>query len=234
MQQYCINDFMSLGLSGSIHSIMLKFHSVSFTYDPFNRFDFPDFNVSKGEDLLILGESGIGKTTLLHLAAGLMAPDKGSISVMGTDITRLKGKELDRYRGAHVGIVFQKPHFVQSLTLGENLEMLRWLGKRKQDTEATDSLLEDLGLRGKIHSRPRFLSQGEQQRAGIALALVNSPDLILADEPTSALDDRNCQRVIDLLRSRSKVTGSSLVIITHDQRLKSEFGRSLTLKPKIS
>lgn len=209
---------------------MLISHSLSFQYNASNRFEFPDIVLDRGENLLILGESGIGKTTLLHLLAGLLKPASGRIAVAGVDLTRLKGKELDRFRGSQVGIVFQKPYFIQSLTLGENLQMIQTLGRKSIDIHAIELLLDELGLFDKIHSKPHRLSQGEQQRAAIALALVNRPALILADEPTSALDDKNCSKVIKLLKHQTAKYGASLLLITHDNRLTCEFENSVTLQ----
>jgi putative ABC transport system ATP-binding protein len=209
---------------------MLISHSLSFQYNTSNRFEFPDIVLDRGENLLILGESGIGKTTLLHLLAGLLKPASGRIEVGGVDLTRLNGKELDRFRGSQIGIVFQKPYFIQSLTLGENLQMIQTLGRKSIDIHAIQLLLDELGLFDKIHSKTHRLSQGEQQRAAIALALVNRPALILADEPTSALDDKNCSKVIKLLKHQTAKYGASLLLITHDHRLTCEFENSVTLQ----
>ncbi|MBN7811824.1 ATP-binding cassette domain-containing protein [Algoriphagus sp. H41] len=208
---------------------MLTTRSLSFEYNQANRFEFPGLSVAVGSDLLVLGESGIGKTTLLHLIAGLQKPKTGKILIGGTDVARLSGKQLDAFRGANVGIVFQRPHFIQSLTLEENLALMRFLGGKEADPHWIKVVLDGLGLIGKQKSSPRQLSQGEQQRASIALAVINQPKLILADEPTAALDDKNCHRVVELLRGQTKKMQSSLVIITHDQRLKADFSRSVTL-----
>ena len=208
---------------------MLTTQSVSFEYNQNNRFDFPNIRLPKGSNLLILGESGAGKTTLLHLIGGLLKPRTGKITIGETAITALHGKALDRFRGANVGIVFQRPHFIQSLSLEENLQMIQFLGGKSLDLHSIKVVLDCLGLISKLTENPRNLSQGEQQRAAIALAVINQPGLILADEPTSALDDKNCFRVVKLLKDLTKGFASSLIIITHDQRLKSEFANSITL-----
>lgn len=208
---------------------MLTTQSVSFEYNQSNSFEFPDIELSEGSNLLILGESGVGKTTLLHLIGGLLKPKTGKISIGETAITALKGKELDRFRGANVGMVFQRPHFIQSLSLAENLQMIQFLAGKNQDLHRVKVVLDRLGLISKLKENPRNLSQGEQQRAAIALAVINKPRLILADEPTAALDDKNCFRVVELLKNLTKRSGSSLIIITHDQRLKSEFANSINL-----
>ena len=208
---------------------MLNTQSVSFEYNQINSFEFPDLELSEGSNLLILGESGVGKTTLLHLIGGLLKPKTGKITIGEKAITDLKGKELDRFRGANVGMVFQRPHFIQSLSLAENLQMIQFLAGKNQDLHRVKVVLDRLGLISKLKENPRNLSQGEQQRAAIALAVINKPRLILADEPTAALDDKNCFRVVELLKNLTKRSGSSLIIITHDQRLKSEFANSINL-----
>jgi putative ABC transport system ATP-binding protein len=212
---------------------MLTTRSLSFEYDEFNRFEFPDLQVDYGSDLLILGESGIGKTTLLHLISGLLKPKTGKISIDGTSLSELSDKHLDAFRGANIGIVFQRPHFIHSLTLGENLAMIQYLGKKTADSLQIKGVLESLGILSKINFHTHLLSQGEQQRAAIALAVINQPKLILADEPTAALDDKNCIKVIELLKSQTTRNRASLVIITHDQRLKSEFEKSIVLHSKL-
>ncbi len=212
---------------------MLSIKSLSFEYDSYNRFEFPDLQVGKREDLLVLGESGIGKTTLLYLIAGLLKPKTGKILIDDMDITRLSGKQLDGFRGSTIGIVFQRPHFIHALSLGENLALIQYLGKKTADPHRIKRVLDSLGLLSKYHVKPHLLSQGEQQRVAIALAVVNKPKLILADEPTSALDDKNCIKVIELLKSQTGGNNASLIIITHDQRLKSEFNDSVSLAPKM-
>lgn len=212
---------------------MLSTHSLSFEYDQNNQFEFPDLMLKEGDNLLVLGESGIGKTTLLHLVSGLLKPKIGKVTIDGTDISRLGGEELDAFRGSSIGIVFQRPHFIHSLTLAENLALIQFLGKKKADPVRIKLVLETLGILSKSKVKPHLLSQGEQQRAAIALAVINQPKLILADEPTAALDDKNCIKVVELLKSQTKRNQASLVIITHDQRLKTEFKDSVTLASKL-
>jgi ABC-type lipoprotein export system ATPase subunit len=212
---------------------MLSTHSLSFEYDEQNQFEFPDLELNEGDDLLILGESGIGKTTFLHLISGLLKPKTGKIFIDGTDLFQLSDKQLDTFRGGAIGIVFQRPHFINSLTLGENLALIQFLGKKKADPVRINLVLDSLGILYKKNRKPHLLSQGEQQRAAIALAVINQPKLILADEPTAALDDKNCIKVIELLKSQTKRNKASLIIITHDQRLKSEFRDSVSLASKM-
>lgn len=208
---------------------MLKTSSVYFKFSKESSFHFPDIELADGHHLLILGKSGIGKTTLLHLLAGLLSPKSGTIELNGRVLSQMSASAKDKFRGRNIGIVFQRPHFVQSLSLENNLALVQYLGGHKPDKMAIMGLLENLEIKEKLNSRPNRLSQGEQQRAAIALALINSPKLILADEPTSSLDDENCQRVINLLISQAEATHANLVIITHDQRLKDVFQNVIEL-----
>ena len=207
---------------------MIKTESLKFSYDGKKYFDFPDINLDSGENLLIIGNSGIGKTTLLHLLAGILKPESGSINVSGIDISKFSDSELDKFRGDNIGIVFQKPHFISSLTINENLKLAKYLSPSKTSGDAK-KILESLNIKGKYQQKPNQLSEGEKQRASIALALINSPSLILADEPTSSLDDFNCDNVIKLLKTQAKDHKAQLIVITHDARLKKHFKNNLNL-----
>ncbi len=208
---------------------MLKTRSVFFAYNEQTEFGFPDIELAPGKNLLVLGESGIGKTTLLHLLAGLLQPKSGSVELMGTMFHELSSARLDRFRGRHIGLVFQRPHFVQALSIQENLALVQYLAGKPQDKKRIREVLDGLGIGHKLREKPHHLSQGEQQRAAIALAVINNPQLILADEPTSSLDDKNSAKVAALLKEQASATGAQLVIITHDQRLKDQFQNTLLL-----
>ena len=207
---------------------MIKTESLKFSYDGKKYFNFPDINLDSGENLLIIGNSGIGKTTLLHLLAGILKPGSGSISISGLDISKFSDTELDKFRGDNIGIVFQKPHFISSLTINENLKLAQYLSPSKISGDAK-KILESLNIKDKYQQKPNQLSEGEKQRASIALALINSPSLILADEPTSSLDDFNCDNVIKLLKTQAKDHKAQLIVITHDARLKKHFKNNLNL-----
>ena len=207
---------------------MIKTESLKFSYDGKKYFEFPDINLDSGENLLIIGNSGIGKTTLLHLLAGILKPESGSINISGTDISKFSDTELDKFRGDNIGIVFQKPHFISSLTINENLKLAQYLSRSKTSGDAK-KILESLNIEDKYQQKPNQLSEGEKQRASIALALINSPNLILADEPTSSLDDFNCDNVIKLLKKQAKNHKAQLIVITHDARLKKHFKNNLNL-----
>ena len=206
---------------------MLETKNLRFKYDNNLELNFPDIKTSK-ENLLILGASGVGKTTFLHLLSGLLKPINGEIDLLGTKISQLKMSEMDRFRGKNIGIVFQKPHFINSLTVKENLQLAQYISK-KSDKSRIQSLLESLGIEDKANKKTQNLSQGEKQRVSIALAIVNSPKLILADEPTSSLDDLNCDKVINILKNQASIYKAKLIIITHDYRLKKHFKNTLSL-----
>jgi len=208
---------------------MLKSESVMFTYDGFSKFSFPDFQLEKGESLLILGDSGVGKTTFMQILGGLLKSKSGKVELSNTDYNKLSRKEMDQFRGKHIGMIFQKPHFVQNLNILDNLLLSLYFSEKREDKKRVIQLLQEIGLGNKLYSMPNKLSQGEQQRASIALAVIKNPDLILADEPTSSLDDANCQKIITLLKEQAAKTDSHLIIITHDTRIKRQFNNSITL-----
>jgi lipoprotein-releasing system ATP-binding protein len=209
---------------------MLKTTDLEFSYGGgLIGFRFPDFACAPGQHWLMLGASGCGKTTLLHLLAGLLKPTGGQIKVSGADLAQFSGSKLDRYRGQNIGIVFQGAHLIRSLNLTENLVLAgRLAGNSESELDISDTL-NRLNLYHRRHASVNELSQGEKQRASIARALINKAPLILADEPTSALDDKNCYAVLDLLEEQSKLYNSTLLIVTHDQRLKDRFTHQIHL-----
>lgn len=209
---------------------MLLTQQLCFAYTPQQQFVFPDLSCQSGEALLLLGQSGTGKTTLLHLLGGLLRPQQGNIFINQTNICQLSPAQLDRYRGQHIGIVFQKSHFIASLTTLENLLVAQRLLGKTVEKNTAQQLLHNLGLQHKAHTYPNQLSQGEQQRAALARALMLRPLLLLADEPTSGLDDHNCALVAQMLRQHATQTGSALVIVTHDYRLTQQFDRHISLQ----
>lgn len=209
---------------------MISIADVSYSYPgAVTPLRFNNFKIEKGEHWLLVGESGSGKTTLLHLLGGLLRSESGKIGVEGTDITRLSEAALDRFRGRHMGFVFQKNHLINALSVKNNLLLSTYLAGLIQDEKRVDEVLEQLGLAKIKHSKIKNLSHGQAQRVAIARAVLNKPDVILADEPTSALDDRNCDRVIDLLLEVCRQSNATLVVATHDQRLKSKFSNQIQL-----
>ena len=209
--------------------MLLQSRAINFSHDGTHQFCFPDIQLSKGEELLILGESGVGKTTFIQILAGLLKPSSGLLEFNGSQYHSLPSKELDQFRGKHIGMVFQNPYFVKNISILDNLLLALYLSKNNEDRKRAILLLERVGLGHKINSKPNDLSQGEQQRAAIALAVVKKPSVILADEPTSSLDDVNCKKITSLLKEQAASTNALLIIITHDQRIKSQFDKSITL-----
>lgn len=212
---------------------MLEAKNLSFSYTKRETLVFPDISCKRGEHWLLLGQSGSGKTTLLHLLAGLRKAPSGQIMVDGRDITKMVESSLDKFRGQNIGIIFQESHFVRALTVRENLRLAQELAGLKPDDTRITSILERLGIAQKADSKPNRLSVGEQQRASIARAIINKPKLILADEPTSALDDLHCEEVVHLLKEQAGQDQITLLIVTHDNRLKSAFDKSVILQKQL-
>ncbi|MEM7382040.1 MAG: ATP-binding cassette domain-containing protein, partial [Bacteroidota bacterium] len=188
-----------------------------------------DIDLTPGDHLLVIGPSGVGKTTLLYLLAGLLAPLDGTISIAGTELNSLARHKLDKFRGEHIGLIFQQYHFIKSLSVSENLRLRQSFPINANDKKRRQELAERLGLEEHLHKKVTTLSQGQQQRLSIALGLIHRPKIIYADEPTSNLDDANCVKVIDLLKEEAEICKSSLLIITHDMRVMSHFQNKVVL-----
>ena len=208
---------------------MIRVLQLYYQYPGADRISFPDFHIGKGKHALLLGDSGSGKTTLLHLIGGLLKAQEGRIEVNGVDLASLTEHGLDQYRGQHFGFVFQKNHLIQALSVENNLLAAPFFAGLKQKPEQVNNVLKDLGMEEKRSSRISELSQGQAQRVAIARALINKPKVILADEPTSALDDKNCENVIQLLLDASTSHGATLIVATHDQRLKNRIPNCIKL-----
>jgi putative ABC transport system ATP-binding protein len=186
---------------------------------------FDGLEIAHGEHTLLLGPSGCGKTTLLNIIAGLTVPHKGSVRVDGVATAQLSGAARDRLRGEKIGLVMQRLHLISALTVEGNLKLAARLAHRAVDRQKIVALLTTLGVAHKLNAYPRQLSQGEAQRVAIARAVIHEPKLILADEPTSALDDANANAAIELLFSQARAHGATLVVATHDARIKAHFAR---------
>jgi len=208
---------------------MISTRNLRFTYGKGTDFSFPDITAIPAETLLITGGSGRGKTTLLHLLGGLLRPQQGEVIIGDTNIAALSEKQLDHFRGKNIGIVLQQSYFVAALSVLDNVVLASWLATGKEAKDKAVTLLTDLGLKEQLHKLPSQLSIGQQQRVSVARALINSPKLLLADEPTSSLDDENAYIVADLLSALAKQHGTSLIIVTHDQRLKDRFTNQIAL-----
>jgi putative ABC transport system ATP-binding protein len=188
-----------------------------------------DWKVAAGERWLVLGPSGSGKTTLLHLVAGLIRPAEGELEVAGENLRKLDGMRLDRWRGATVGIVLQSLHLLRHLSVRDNLRIAQYLAHAPQDEARIAETLGALGVADKAARRAAQLSEGERQRVAVARAVVNRPQLLLADEPTANLDDRAAAQTVELLLEQAERHGATLVVATHDSRVKRSFERRLDL-----
>lgn len=207
---------------------MLRIEGLAHTFGQ-ETITYPGWEVSAGDKAMVLGASGSGKTTLLHLIGGLRKAQQGSVVVDNVEIQTKSSAEMDQFRRKNVGIVFQVPHLVRSLTVAENLFLTQYLGGFKQDRKRVKVVLEELGI-GELKSRKvHEISQGQAQRVSIARAIINQPKLLLADEPTASLDDESCHRVLTLLKEQSEKNTATLVVATHDTRVKAEFFNVLTL-----
>jgi putative ABC transport system ATP-binding protein len=191
-----------------------------------------DLSVRRGEIVLIMGPSGSGKTTLLTMMGGLLHPTSGSVHINGFDVTSLDESKLPPIRRRYVGFVFQSFNLLESLTAAENVEIaLNLAGVRGREArQKAEGLLVDLGMEKRLRFRPKVLSGGEKQRVSIARALANDPKLILADEPTANLDSRHGHEVVALLRDIARQQGRTVVIVSHDHRIREVADRVLWLE----
>lgn len=208
---------------------MISTQNITFSYNKEQSFILPDLYCEAGNTILITGDSGKGKTTYLHILAGLLTPSTGSIEIDKVDIVPLSESKSDKFRGQNIGLVFQKSYFISALTVIENLQMASWLATGKKNSVRAKKLLEQLDILNQANKLPSELSIGQQQRVSIARALMNEPKVLLADEPTSSLDDKNAENVVALLTSLSKEYKAALVIVTHDNRIKEKFSNRITL-----
>lgn len=180
------------------------------------------FSLEAGQQLALRGESGSGKTTFLHLIAGILAPDSGSVLLDGKDMAALAEHQRDRLRAASVGFVFQTFNLLQGFSCLENVALGMAFGPGV-DRKRAKALLERVGLGERLRYRPRELSSGQQQRVAVARALANRPKLVLADEPTGNLDRRNAAEVLKLMRETCRENGAALLLVSHDAATLAEF-----------
>ena len=206
---------------------MIQTKGLSVAYGN-RKIEFPDLQLDKGDQLLVLGKSGSGKTSLLNLLGGVLSPVSGNVLVNDQDLNSLSGRKQDKFRGDNIGFIFQTPHFIKALNVEGNLQLSQYLTNKRDDSHL-DQLLQKVDLLQRKKENISNLSEGEKQRISIVRALINKPKIILADEPTSALDDASCDTIVQLLKNLSQENNAVLVIVTHDKRLKDQFNNHIEL-----
>lgn len=184
--------------------------------------DIPQWSMPPGRQIALVGESGMGKTTLLNLIAGILRPDAGSIILNGENMTAYSEARRDQLRARTIGYVFQTFNLLQGYTALENVELAMMFG-RGADRAYARALLERVGLSQRMYHRPRQMSVGQQQRVAVARAMANRPKLVLADEPTGNLDLRTAADALKLMRDICAEHNAALLIVTHDQRVIDQF-----------
>ncbi|HEX7448653.1 MAG TPA: ABC transporter ATP-binding protein [Pirellulales bacterium] len=187
--------------------------------------DIARFEVAAAEQMVLVGRSGCGKTTLLHIIAGISRPDSGSVEVNGLDITRLPEAGRDRFRAENMGYVFQTFNLLPGFSALENVVLGMSFARDRADVARAKALLDRVGLGHRLTHKPAMLSVGEQQRVAVARALANRPKLLLADEPTANVDARNQQQIIDLIRQTCGEEQVALVLVTHTPEVAQQFER---------
>jgi putative ABC transport system ATP-binding protein len=190
-----------------------------------------DWQQSEGDHALVLGPSGSGKTTLINCITGLITPTAGKVFIKGQPMSDMSAAARDTLRRTSIGLVFQTLRLIPAMSVRQNLALAQHIATGRTDNAAVEQLVARIGLGHRIDAAPRTLSQGEGQRAAIARALITRPRLVVADEPTSALDDANAFAMVDLLFETAAATGATLLIATHDTRIRDRFSTVLTLEP---
>jgi len=204
--------------------------SVSDVSGPLSILRDIDFSVGVGETVAVLGASGSGKSTLLSIMAGLDTPSLGHVELAGQDIFAMSEDERAAWRGNHLGFVFQNFQLMGHLTALENVMLPLELAGTSNAANLAKSILSQVGLAERLRHFPKVMSGGEQQRVALARAFVVEPQLLLADEPTGSLDAQTGESIMDLMLGMNKARGTTLILVTHDQKLAQRCDRTLTLE----
>jgi ABC-type lipoprotein export system ATPase subunit len=212
---------------------MFALSGIEHRFGPTLALRVPEWSAAPGERWLVAGPSGSGKSTLLHLLAGLLRPSRGNVVVGGQDLAALSGTTLDRWRGRSVGFVPQRLHLLASLSVLDNLLLAQYFAGASPDPASARTVLAALGVADLVSRMPGTLSQGQAQRVAIARAAVNRPALLLADEPTAALDDANALAAVALLGAQADAVGATLVVASHDGRIRDAFTRRYDLEAPL-
>lgn len=216
-------------------STVIDAHNISKIYNknniPIYAVNNVHLHIERGEFTALVGPSGSGKTTLLNLIGGLDTPDEGNISINGTEITSMTPNELIEFRLQNIGFVFQSFNLIPVLTAKENVEFIMQLQgiDRVSRTARIQTLFKQIGLEGKLDSRPSQLSGGQQQRIAVARALASKPQFVLADEPTANLDSKSAANLLDIMALLNKEENMTFIFSTHDSRVIERARRVITL-----
>ena len=200
---------------------MFELSGVLHRYGAVTAVEVPEWRAAAGDAWLLAGQSGSGKSTVLHILAGLTRPTVGSVTVNGTDIAALSESARDRWRGRNVGLVPQRLHLVGALDVRDNLRLAQTLAGLRVDEDRITALLQAVGVIELSRRLPSQLSQGQAQRVAIARSVINRPALVLADEPTANLDDAHAAQALELLRGQAIEARATLVVASHDARVRS-------------
>lgn len=192
---------------------------------PLPILDIPRFEVPAGQQMVLVGRSGCGKTTLLHVIAGISRPDEGQVEINGYDLVTLPEAGRDRFRADNIGYVFQTFNLLPGFSALENVLLGMTFSRGRADTARAVALLTRVGLGHRLSHKPAMLSVGEQQRVAVARALANRPKLLLADEPTANVDARNQQHIVELIRQTCAEEKVALVLVTHTPEVAGQFER---------
>lgn len=209
---------------------MLKLEGVKKSYIEPNGhrlpvLDVPSFKLDRGEQMVLVGRSGCGKTTLLHVIAGISRADEGVVQLDGVNIARLSEEARDRYRAAKLGYVFQTFNLLPGFSALENVMLGMTFARGRRDPARAAHLLDRVGLSHRASHKPSQMSVGEQQRTAVARALANQPVLLLADEPTANIDPANQQMIVDLIRDTCREEQIALLMVTHSNEVSGQFDR---------
>lgn len=188
------------------------------------------FTVKKGEFVCIIGPSGTGKSTLLHLLGGVDQPTSGKVFIDRTDIYDLNETQLAIFRRRQIGLIYQFYNLIPILTVEENMQLPMLLDEQRVDTKQFNNIVDILGLEKRLSHLPNQLSGGQQQRVSIGRALISNPALMLADEPTGNLDSKNSEDIMELLKMFNKTYNQTLIVITHDERIALQADRIISIE----
>lgn len=211
---------------------MLKAENITKRFNNITVLDSVNMTLEKGEMVSLVGSSGAGKSSLLHILGSLDKPDSGNVWFENTHIGTLSTNQLAQFRNTHMGFIFQFHQLLPEFTALENVCIPGWIGNHNK-TEVEDraaTLLKELGLHDRITHKPTALSGGEQQRVAVARALINEPAIVFADEPTGNLDSNNAKELYRIFKSLNQKTGTAFLIVTHNEELAAFADRTIKMK----